>query len=340
MVLPDYPGKRGRSGPLRNGCHDAECTTRYRSLRVGWDAVAWLMASQADLVLALGGGTARAMAHVGVIRALNERGIEPAGMAGTSFGAIVAALWALGTGVDEMEQLLTEPAAREVWAQGLDFGLHTFSLIHGRRLERWLDARLYRGASFDDLSRPLVIATTNLNDGGLELITGGRLASAVVASCSLPLLFAPVHRNGHWLVDGGFVEAVPFQAAASLGEARLLGVHTGIDTERAAMARWIVRTRERAWAGRLVGWGVSRSLDTAAGRVLRGLGWGARKYGLSPIMPREAMLLQVNPGIAWWDFHRTDLAVQAGVESARAAFDSGLLDRLRAPGEAAMEVKS
>lgn len=296
------------------------------------------MAPETGLVLALGGGTARAMAHVGFIRALHERGVEPAGVAGTSFGAIVAALWALDAPPAEMELLLTQPAARQVWAQGLDFGLHAFSIVHGRKLERWLDELLYKGATFADVRRPLVIATTSLTDGELHLVSEGSLARAVVASCSLPLLFAPVRLGERWFVDGGFVEAVPFRAAASLGEPYLLGINTGIDTDRAAMVRWIRALRGRRWARAVATWGASRPESHAAGRVLRGLGWAAHSYGRPQPMPAGAALLRIDPGIAWWDFHRTAFAVQAGLEVGRAALDGGLLDTLVPLGGAPPEV--
>ena len=296
------------------------------------------MAPETGLVLALGGGTARAMSHVGFIKALHERGIEPAGMAGTSFGAIVAALWALDTDPAEMEHLLTRPAAREVWAQGLDFGLNVFSIVHGRRLERWLDSQLYRGATFADVRRPLAVAVTSLADGGLHLVRDGSLARAVVASCSLPLLFAPVRFAEQWFVDGGFVEAVPFRAAASLGYPYLLGINTGIDTDRAAMARWIRALRQRHWARAVATWGASRSEKHAGGRVLRGLGWAAHSYGSPQPRPVGAALLRIDPGIAWWDFHRTPSAVQAGLEAGRVALDGGLLDTLIPLEEAPMEV--
>ncbi len=287
------------------------------------------MASGPELVVALGGGTARAMAHVGVLQALKEAGIAPEASAGTSFGAIVAALYSLDVPLPEMHRLLTDPSAREVWSQGLDFGLHRLSLVHGRRLEHWLDSRLYHGATFADLKRPLAIATTSLTHGDLHLVQEGSLAKAVVASCSLPLLFAPVRIGGQWLVDGGFVEAVPFRSALTLGGRHLLGINTGIDTEQAGMVRWLRRVRQRAWARGFSDWSVSRSVDRSAGRALRGLGWAARSYARAQPVPDGASLLRVDPGIAWWDFHKTDQAVEAGYRAARSAIAGGLLATLQ-----------
>lgn len=277
------------------------------------------------------------MAHVGVLLALEEAGVQPVAAAGTSFGAIVAALHALGVPPAEMRRLLTAPAAREVWAQGLDFGAHRFSMIHGRRLERWLDSTLYHGATFADLQRPLVIATTSLSTGDLKRVTTGSLARAVLASSSLPLLFSPVQIDGEWLVDGGFIEAVPFRSGHSLGGGRLLGINTGIDTENAGMVRWLRRMRQRAWARDFSEWSVSRPVSHAAGRALRGLGWAAKSYARAQIMPDGAGLLRVNPQIAWWDFHRMDQAVEAGLAVTRQAIKGGLLTELTPVG--ALEVE-
>src|SRR5690625_6791236 len=93
------------------------------------------------LTVALGGGTARAMAHVGVLLALEEAGIRPAAVAGTSFGAIIAALYALGLPAAELQRLLTAPRSRHIWAQALDPAPGAFSLVRGRKLERWLEDR-------------------------------------------------------------------------------------------------------------------------------------------------------------------------------------------------------
>ncbi len=279
------------------------------------------------LTVAFGGGTARAMAHVGVLLALNEAGIRPAAAAGTSFGAIVAALFALDVAPDEMARLLTAHPVRRIWAQGLDFGLHRLSLVHGRRLERWLDETLYHGATFSDLKKPLALATTSLDDGELQLVQEGPIARAVLASCSLPLLFAPVEIDGKWLVDGGFVEAVPFRAAVLLDTGPVLGINTGIDTENASMVRVLRGLRQRRWARSFSDWSVARPTGTATGRAARGLGWAARSYAREQLLPEGATLLRVDPGIAWWDFHRMQSAVAAGLEAGRQAVAAGLVPR-------------
>lgn len=280
------------------------------------------------LTVALGGGTARAMAHVGVLLALEEAGIRPAAVAGTSFGAIIAALYALGLSAAELQRLLTAPRSRHIWAQALDPAPGAFSLVRGRKLERWLDATLFSAAGFGDATMPLSIATTSLGTGELAALTSGPLARAVVASCSLPLLFAPVNIDGDWLVDGGFVEAVPFRAGTLLGAGPVLGISAGIDSERAGMVRLLRSLRQRHWARRLSDWSVARSTASSPGRALRGLGWAARSYARAQLLPERSELLRVDPQIAWWDFHRLELAVEAGLAAGRQALEGGLAERL------------
>lgn len=280
------------------------------------------------LTVALGGGTARAMAHVGVLLALEEADIRPARVAGTSFGAIIAALYALGLPTAELQRLLSAPRSRHIWAQALDPAPGEFSLVRGRKLERWLDATLFSAAGFSDVTMPLSVATTSLGTGELTAVTSGPLARAVLASCSLPLLFAPVNIDGEWLVDGGFVEAVPFRAGTLLGAGAVLGISAGIDTERAGMVRLLRSMRQRDWARRLSDWSVARSTASSAGRALRGLGWAARSYARAQLLPERSELLRVDPQIAWWDFHRLELAVEAGLAAGRQALAGGLADRL------------
>ncbi len=281
------------------------------------------MSQGGGLVVALGGGTARAMSHVGVLQAFEAAGVAPSGLAGTSFGALVAAAFALEPDAERTASLLLAPRRRQVWAQALDFGLHRASLVHGVKLERWLDRTVFRGATFGDLSLPLAIATTSLATGETYLPDSGSLAKAVVASCALPLLFAPVRYGEHYVVDGGFLEAVPFRAGLSLEHRLLLGVNTGIDTEQARLVRWLQRARGRRGMRRFAQFVSSRSLDSAIGRQLRGLGIAGRSYSSAQLVPEGAHLLRIDPRIAWWDFHRTHEAVEAGRTAAGRLLDDG-----------------
>ena len=278
---------------------------------------------QSGFGVALGGGTARAFAHVGGLRVLHDRGWMPHAVAGTSSGAMVGALLALGVTPLEMVRLLHGIDLRDLWRQALDPGLREASLIRGRRLEAWLDRNVFHGATFADTKLPLVVACTDLVTGELGLLREGPLARAMVASSALPGYFAPVVDGARVWVDGGFVEAVPFQALASLGPPRMLGLHAGIDAGRSRviqLVRWVHAGRLGA---RWRDWLLARGTGGPWRRLARGIALAAQSYERGLSVPPGARLVSVYPPVAWWDFHRRDAAIAAGERAVRAAFDEG-----------------
>jgi predicted acylesterase/phospholipase RssA len=289
--------------------------------------------------VALGGGTARALAHVGVLEVLAERGWTPEAISGTSSGALVGALAALGMAPRDIAELARGIDVGELWRQGLDPGLGQASLIRGRRLEAWLDRNVFHGATFDDVQVPLVVACTDLVTGDLGFLRHGRLARAVVASSALAGFFAPVVDGEHVWVDGGFVEAVPFQALAPLRPGRSLGVHAGIDAGRSRVigfVRWFHATPAgRSWRD----WLLARGTSGPWRRLARSTALAARSYERGLDVPPGARLLSTWPRVAWWDFHRMDEAIAAGRLAAETAFEHGGLEAWLA-GERDVETAS
>lgn len=277
--------------------------------------------------VALGGGAARGVAHVGALKALEAAGVQVAGVAGTSYGAVIAALYALGSPPLEIERAVRDQDVAELWRQALDFGLHEGGLVRGRRLSAWLDRKFFQGAGFDDARLPLAVACTDLATGRLRVIRSGRIADAVRASCALPGVFAPVPLEGQVLIDGGLVETVPFAALATLGPALMLGVHAGVDVSRsrlvAAMRRFAASRGGREYYRRTAALGVAGTVR----RLARGLAIAARSYTRRVRAPRGAYLVSVDPGVSWWDFHRSPESIAAG----EAAMNE-LLGRLREAG--------
>jgi NTE family protein len=258
------------------------------------------------------------MAHVGALKALEEAGRPPVAFSGTSFGAIIAAMAALGAPGLEIERIVRRQNVMELWAQALDFGLHRAALIHGQRLERWLDRKIFFGARIEDAERPLAIAATDLRSGAPVVLREGPVARAVRASCALPGIFGSVEIGGAELVDGGFVEPVPFAALAELRPTRMVGVHTGLELagstalgrlralDRSAVGRWLHRV-----AAGMRG-------ATPWGRLVIGLSLSLRSYRHDARAPAGADLITVAPPIAWWDFHRSPVAIEAGERAMRA----------------------
>lgn len=164
------------------------------------------------LGLALGGGFARGLAHIGVLKVLDERGIKVHCLAGTSVGSIIAGAYASGATIAEM----TEVARKVRWKDFARWTLSTMGLATNQRMEAFLK-RAFRTLRFEDLKIPLAVAATDLTTGQGVVFTSGELVPAVRASCAYPGLFLPVPFNGSWLVDGMLVASVPTEAVKELG---------------------------------------------------------------------------------------------------------------------------
>jgi NTE family protein len=164
------------------------------------------------LGLALGGGFARGLAHIGVLKVLEENGVKVHCVAGTSVGSIIAGAYAGGATIEEM----TEVARKARWK---DFARWTFSRLGfatNHRMEAFLK-RIFRSLRFEDLKIPLAVAASDLTTGQPAVFTSGELVTAVRASCAYPGFFLPVECDGCWLVDGMLVAPVPTEAVKEMG---------------------------------------------------------------------------------------------------------------------------
>lgn len=154
--------------------------------------------------IALAGGGARGIAHIGVIRALLEHGIVPEVISGTSAGAIVGSLYASGNSPDEMMRFVKEASVFRL----IKIGLPVNGLTKLTYLKEHL-AKFIAVDQFEALQYPLHVAVSNLNTGNLEIINSGPLFDIVMASSSIPMVFKPVEINGQLYVDGGLFQNMP-----------------------------------------------------------------------------------------------------------------------------------
>lgn len=171
--------------------------------------------------LALGGGAARGFAHVGVIQVLEEAGIRPALVTGTSAGSLVAALYASGKTGMQLQQV-AESMEEATFA---DWTLPIFSrgLLRGDALARYVHAQV-GGRLIENLPLPLGIVATDLNSGQGVLFQRGDTATAVRASSAVPAVFQPVRVAGREYVDGGLVSPVPVRFARQMGAELVIAV--------------------------------------------------------------------------------------------------------------------
>lgn len=169
--------------------------------------------------LALGGGVARSLAHVGAVDALIEAGVPIDCVAGTSGGALIGAALAAGLRPAQM----TRAAAGLSWGRLVRLRLRRDALLDASGLEQFV-VKLIGGVQFDGLSIPLAIVATDAMTGERVVFREGPVATAVRASCAIPGLFSPVHHEGRLLVDGSVVDALPAGVARAMGADIVVGV--------------------------------------------------------------------------------------------------------------------
>jgi NTE family protein len=173
------------------------------------------------LGLALGGGAARGFAHVGVIAVLEEAGIRPQLVVGTSAGSLVAALYASGKTSAQLQQtaLNMEEVAITDWMLPI-FGRGMF---RGDALAKYVN-ELVAGRLMENMAIPLGIVATDLGNGNAVLFQKGDTGTAVRASSAVPAVFVPVKINGREYVDGGLVSPVPVRFARQMGADLVIAV--------------------------------------------------------------------------------------------------------------------
>ncbi|HSQ21776.1 MAG TPA: patatin-like phospholipase family protein [Coriobacteriia bacterium] len=166
------------------------------------------------LGLALGGGSARGLAHIGVLKVLDAEGLAPDILTGTSMGAVVGALYAAGMTPAEIEKIAVGLDMRAILGLA-DVAIRKGAMLSGDKIEAFLAERL--PATFEELSRPFGCVATDLTKGTVAEFTSGDLVTAVRASMSVPLVFVPVRTDDALYVDGFVTEPVPVALAERLG---------------------------------------------------------------------------------------------------------------------------
>jgi len=178
-----------------------------------------------DVGLVLGGGGARGYAHIGVLKALEERGVRPVAIAACSMGAIAGAMHGAGMSADAM----LERARGFRWTELLDVG-DSEAINRGHRLERTLAQ--YVPATFAELKLPLKVVACDLQQGVQVVYDHGDLRAAVRASVALPGVFPPARVEGRVLIDGGLVNNLPVDIIRAMTHAPVLAVDVAAPPDR------------------------------------------------------------------------------------------------------------
>ncbi|HWC16838.1 MAG TPA: patatin-like phospholipase family protein [Terriglobales bacterium] len=179
--------------------------------------------------LALGGGFARGLAHVGVLKALEEQGIVPDFIAGTSVGAVIGAAYCSGVSAKELEEI----AAIVRFKDFARYTISRFGLCTNDRMTGFLQ-KILKVKTFEELRIPLAVTATDFLTGESVVFTSGGLVDPVRASCAYPGVFLPVNVNGKVMVDGLLGHAVPAKPLKEMGADRVAAVYFG--------AHWVHRS--------------------------------------------------------------------------------------------------
>jgi len=181
-----------------------------------------MSATHTAIGLALGSGAARGLAHIGVLKVLEEAAIPIRCIAGTSIGAFIGALYAAGVSIQQMENTLCDLDWRSL-TRLLTPTLPTSGLLDGKKVANFM-AELLPVQTFEELSIPLAVTATDVESGEALTIHQGSLLEGLHAATAFPGIFTPVLWKGRFLVDGGLCNPVPADVAYNMGAQRVIGV--------------------------------------------------------------------------------------------------------------------
>jgi len=296
--------------------------------------------------LALGGGAARGLAHIGTIRTLVAHGIVPNVVVGTSIGAVVGGAYASGH-LDRLEDWARSLQPRNIFGY-LDIRLNGSGLIGGAKLAAELEATMGQSL-IEDLPLKFATVATEVRTGHEIWLTHGRMVDAMRASYALPGIFSPVLIGDRWLVDGALVNPVPVSAARAMGAEIVIAANLSSDvfthsptiyshgpsadvsvavapelvSEPAPPKRGLGKffSAERTMKREFFGGGGRPGISTVmvdAFNIMQDRITRARLAGDPPdllISPRVGQ-------IGWFDFHRADDLIAHGARAAERAIDS------------------
>ncbi len=180
------------------------------------------MVERPTIGLALGSGSARGLAHIGVLKALEDLEIEVDMISGSSAGALIGGLYCTGISPNMIKNLAIQ-IDKKMWT---DFTMPKKGIIKGERIQEIL--KLITGdRNIEELDKKLIIVATDLKTGEEVVFTEGAIHTAIRASISIPGVFEPVEHNGRILVDGGVVDRVPVSVLKNMGADMVIGIDVG-----------------------------------------------------------------------------------------------------------------
>ena len=260
--------------------------------------------------VALGGGFARGIAHIGVLKVLEEEGIPVRMVAGTSVGALIGAVYCSGLTIAELEEV----AYKVCFTTFARWTLSRYGFATNDRMVAFLE-RTLKVQTFEELRIPLGVTATDFNTGEGAVFHSGSIIDPVRASCAYPGMFLPVEIRGRWLVDGMLSHPVPALPLREMGAERVLAVHLKGQWSKTAAPRHLFDVIGQSFA-------IAQDMMSSV--------W------------RNAADLVIEPDVAGFDyddFKRTDELMRVGARAMRRALPE-VRKWLEAPAGAAAPVQA
>jgi len=242
--------------------------------------------------LALGGGAARGIAHIGVLKYLEDQGVKPQYIAATSAGSMVAAFYCAGLTLDRMVKIAHEIS----WKDMFKISIPRKGLIKSEQVRKIVEEYIGK-TTFEQLELPLVINAVDLLKGKEVIFNSGIVSAAVEASCAIPGIFTPVKINSQLLVDGGLLDNIPAVHLKGQGIDLIISVNVSaqkpIKGEPGSIFEVLVQSYDI----------VRRNRDSKS------------------IVYSDIMIEPDLGDISFWDTGKTDILVQRGYDASRAALE-------------------
>jgi len=260
--------------------------------------------------LALGGGFARGIAHIGVLKVLEKEGIPIRVVAGTSVGALIGASYCSGLSISELEEV----AHNARFTSFARWTLSRYGFASNDRMVSFL-TRTLKVKTFEELRIPLGVAATDFNTGEGVVFHSGQIIDPVRASCAYPGMFLPVNIRGRYLVDGMLSHPVPTRPLREMGAERVLAVHLRGQWSKTSAPRHFFDVIGQSFA-------IAQDMTSSL--------W------------RDAADVVIEPDVAGFDyddFKRSDELIRLGEQSMRRALPQ-VRRWLEVPAEAAAPLKA
>lgn len=272
--------------------------------------------------IVLGGGGARGIAHIGVLRVLESAHVPIDLIVGTSAGAIIGSMYAAGKSLDEIEAVVRRLRLQD-WMARDRTGMGLFS-THGFR--RIVDSAIGAGKRLEELPRAFAAVAVDMDLQTEKIFDSGLVADAVCASAAFPGIFAPVQIDDHFYIDGGALNPVPFDVAQQRGADVVIAVDLGAEEPLFTAGNSYPRRDE--WFFRLI---VTVNQLKTLRVIARAIGIMSRQLRAQKLeqSPPDLILYPNVQNVGLMDFDLVDVCLAAGAQAAQAALPQ--IEKLIAP---------